>query len=217
MPYLIAAQKATMDEFADVWHDATKTEMVLSYFLSKGTNTILENDYLIDPASSVLARYLEQHIAVELKQTQALINWPKIVETSYEAEMDMHTLIKFFRRRIPCSCLDGEYQRWNVTKVGFCFNPLCIPPEDVELERSKTKYCSRCRCVAYCCRECQEAHWTSTRLIVTCLPQQRQNLKPSSRITSQHLHIEGSLRYNVLLFHCYTLHNRYTQKLREDI
>ena len=161
VPYLIAAQKATMDEFADVWHDATKTEMAMSYFLSKGTNTILENDYLIDPASSVLARYLEQHIAVELKQTQALINWPKIVETSYEAEMDMHTLIKFFRRRIPCSCLDGEYQRWkHVTKMGFCFNPLCIPPEDVELERSKTKYCSRCRCVAYCCRECQEAHWT---------------------------------------------------------
>ena len=149
-----------MDEFADVWNDSTKMEMVLSYFLSEGTKTILENDYLMNvPANSVLARYLEQYIAVHLKQTQALMNWPKIVESSYEIDSDMHTLIKFFRRRIPCSCLDEEYQRWkHVTKVGSCFNPQCCIPSDC-VERSKTKYCSRCRCVAYCCRECQEADW----------------------------------------------------------
>ena len=136
----------------------------MSYFLSEGTKSILENDYLMNvPANSVLARYLEQYNAVHLKQTQALINWPKIVELSDEIDTDMHTLIKFFRRRIPCSCLDEEYQRWkHVTKVGSCFNPLCCIPSEC-VERSKTKYCSRCRCATYCSRDCQEAHWINHR------------------------------------------------------
>ena len=30
---LIAARKATMDEFADVWHDHAKMKFVISYFL----------------------------------------------------------------------------------------------------------------------------------------------------------------------------------------
>lgn len=156
LPYLKAAQDATMVEYADLWNDPIKMEMAISYFLYLGTNNIKESDYFDAPVNAAIARYLEQHIAVKLRQTQALYNVTKIVE-AYNP--DMHTLVKFFRKRIPCTCLDEEYEGVkNITKTGWCFNPECVIPVE-ELERSKTMYCGRCRCVAYCSRECQRADW----------------------------------------------------------
>ena len=150
------AYYATRDEFADVWEDLAKMEVAMSCFFCLGTNAILERQDYTARDFAVLARFVEQYIAVKLKQTQALIIWPKIGET-YNS--DDHTLVKFFWKRISCSCLDEKYEEVkHITKMGRCYNPKCsIPGRTVE--RSKTKYCSRCRCATYCSRECQEAHW----------------------------------------------------------
>jgi len=153
---LIAAEDATKDKFAEVWNDSAKMEIAISLLLCIGTDHILEDnfDYARDCAS--IARYLEEYIAVVLKQTQAVMNWPKINEV-YEA--DLHTLVKFFRKRIPCCCLDEKYEEVKCTpKMGYCFNKQCDFPSGI-VERSKTMYCSRCRCVTYCSRECQKADW----------------------------------------------------------
>ena len=155
--FLIAAKKATMDEFADVWKDSAKMEMAISFLLCKGTQDILGGEFFLDARkSAIFVRYLEQHIAVEVKQTEALPNWPKINE-AYVA--DNHTLVKFFRHRIPCSCLDEKYEEVkHITKTGLCYNPECSIPGR-KVERSKTKYCSRCRNATYCSSECQVAAW----------------------------------------------------------
>ena len=154
---LIAARDASMEEFADLWKDSTKLEIVMSYFLYVGTVDLLEGDYMNACKCTTLARYFEQHIAVELKQTQALMNWPKICEIYYGD--DDHALVKFLRHRIPCSCLDKMYEEVkHVTKMGICWNPQCSIPGK-KVERSKAKYCSRCRCATYCSRQCQEAAW----------------------------------------------------------
>ena len=154
---LLNARKATMDEFTDVWHDSAKMEIAMSYFLYVGTQFILEGNHCGARGHATMARFFEQYIAVELHQMQALYNCPKIDEI-YEA--DLHTLVKFFRHRIPCSCLDEKYvEVKHVTKVGFCYSPQCKFPNG-KTERSKTKHCSRCRCVTYCSRECQEADWS---------------------------------------------------------
>ena len=162
--FLITAKNATMDKFADVWNDSAKLEMAISFLLCKGTQDILEGgeQYTMigsdDNArkSAAFARFFEQHIAVELEQTQALINWPKITN-AYVG--DNHTLVKFYRHRIPCSCLDEKYEEVkHITKMGMCNNPECSVSNG-RVERSKTKYCSRCRRLTYCSRECQEAHW----------------------------------------------------------
>ena len=155
---LIDARSATMDEFADVWHDSAKLEMAISFFLFFGTQQYLGGYYGDACETATIARYFEQHIAVGLKQTQALHNWPKVVDTYYA---DEHTLVKFLWKRIPCSCLDEKYEEVkHITKMGICCNPQCsIPDKYKRVERSKAKYCSRCRCVTYCSRECQIASW----------------------------------------------------------
>ena len=155
---LVEATKATKDEFADVWHDSTKMEIIISFLLSIGTIAMLEdNDAAWDIA--YMARFFEQYAAVEFKQTQALINWSKIFQLN-PIRGDDHTLVKFYRKRIPCSCLDQKYGEVKSTaKMGICFNLQCNFPDRM-VERSKTMYCSRCRGATYCSRECQEADWS---------------------------------------------------------
>ena len=155
---LSEAKNATWDEYADVWEDSTKLEIMITYLLCDGTEAIL-SDKRLDRARicATIARYFEQHIAVILKQTQALPNLPKLEDT-YKA--DEHTLVNFFRRRIPCCCLDVRHEDVkSITKMGHCYNPQCSIPGR-RMERSKTKYCSRCRNITYCSRECQEAIWS---------------------------------------------------------
>ena len=154
---LIRARKATMNEFAAVWNDLAKMEIAMSCLLSMGTQAMLDGNYGDVRDFATFTRYFEQYIAVVLKKTQALPNWPKIGDT-YEA--DLHTLVKFYRHRIPCSCLDEKYEEVkHITKMGFCYNRRCSAPGR-RVERSKAKYCSRCRCATYCSRECQVAHWS---------------------------------------------------------
>ena len=153
----IDAKEATGAEFAEVWNDSAKMEIAMSVFLCNGTQDLLENKYEGARLRAAFARYFEQYIAVELQQTQALYYWPKIHE-SYEA--DLHTLVKFFRHRISCSCLDEKYEEVkHITKMGSCYNPKCSIPGR-RVERSKIKDCSRCRCATYCSRECQVADWS---------------------------------------------------------
>jgi len=157
---LVTAENATMEEFAEVWTDSSKLKSVVSFFLSVGAQHILDDDYDHARDCATFARYFEQYIAVKLDQTQAIMNWPKLFE-AYRG--DMHTLVKFFRTRCPCSCLDGKYDEVRaITKLGFCFNPECNFKMS-GLERSKTMYCSRCRSVTYCSRECQKADWAVHR------------------------------------------------------
>ncbi len=158
------AQIATLGEFADVWKDSVKMEMAISYCLRHGTQHILEGNYDDARDFATFARYFEQNIAVKLDQKRALFNWQKIMETLYS---DQHTLVKFFRRRIPCSCLDKKYEEVkHIIKLGICCSPQCKFGDKTSgerVERCKTMYCSRCRSVAYCSRECQRVDWLTHR------------------------------------------------------
>jgi len=161
MDCLEAAENDTTNEyFADVWSNSTKMEVALSCLLCEGTQEILDGKYGAARETAIFAMYLEQQSAVFLHHTQALIRWNKIEEMHYA---DQHTLVKFYQRRIPCSCLDEKYvEVKNITKIGLCYNPQCSIPNG-QVEYSKTMYCDRCRCVTFCSRECQKAHWKKHR------------------------------------------------------
>eukprot|EP00984_Skeletonema_dohrnii_P019371 scaffold9228_cov118-Skeletonema_dohrnii-CCMP3373.AAC.2 len=156
---LLGATKATEDEFAEVWYDSSNMEITISLLLRIGTQYLLEDKHNYAGDYAIFARFLEQYAAVRFKQTQALINWSKIIAPD-KGYCDLHTLVEFFRRRIPCKCLDEKYQEVkSIPKMGICYNPECHFPDEC-VERSKLLYCSRCRIVTYCSSECQKADWT---------------------------------------------------------
>jgi hypothetical protein len=72
---------------------------------------------------------------------------------------DEHTLVQFFRKQLPCSCLDEKYSEVkSITKMGICYNHDCPLPDRMAIRRSML-CCTGCRKVNYCSRECQEADW----------------------------------------------------------
>jgi len=156
---LVYAEDTTMEKFAVVWKDFAKMEIIMSYYLCHGTKSILEGNDIYAHECAIYARFIEQCIAVELHQTQAIMNWSKVEAMS----ADEHTRVKFYRRRIPCSCLEKKYgEVKTITKMGLCFNQQC---PDRRVERSKTMYCSGCRCITYCSCECHKASWSGHKKI----------------------------------------------------
>lgn len=63
--------------------------------------------------------------------------------------------LKFFSKRVPCSCLKQRHQqaRKTIPKIGRCMG--CWE----ETERAALSICSRCMITQYCSRECQVAYW----------------------------------------------------------
>ena len=115
----IAAMKATQEKFATVWKDATNKGLrqAVSCYVADGTQLVLDGN---DPGAHAkfiasFAYYFEQCIAIHEK-TQPTIKWQQIVELQFT---DQHTLVSFFRKRIPCKCLDEKYEKVkSMTKMG---------------------------------------------------------------------------------------------------
>ena len=154
---LLKARESTQDEYSEVWNSADKIKQVISYFLYNGTMLILDgDDNYFD--SAMFARFFEQWLKVKVQQSQACIDWPKVLECVIA--LCKRALLKYFWRRIRCSCLDEKYEEVkSIPKKGVCFNLYCRHPERV-LDHIKLRCCSRCRSVTYCSRECQAEDWT---------------------------------------------------------
>jgi hypothetical protein len=147
-------------EYNDVWYNADKINWVISYFLHNGVVLVLEDKGGYARHSALFARFFEQWLAWEVHKSQHCINIPKVVEC-WMAQSDEHTVVKFFWRRIRCSCLDERYEEVkSIPKMGTCFNSQCEHPKR-SVERSELRCCSRCRMVNYCSRKCQAADWSS--------------------------------------------------------
>jgi hypothetical protein len=151
-----AASKASTQKYPKVWNDSSKLKQVISSFIAIGTQNVLEGDINGARSYASLARYFEEYIALYLHKTKAAFDVTKVIELS---SADEHTLVKYLKKRIPCSCLDEKYKEVKaITKMGVCCNPQCHVPDRM-VERSKMLYCTRCRNANYCSRECQEAAW----------------------------------------------------------
>ena len=158
---LTASHKATeAEKYAEVY--ASKLETIVSILLSNGTQRILNGDnHRAQLVDAFLANYFEN------------TNWPVILKQAITQETvsnknwgatggellgaDDHTLVQYYRKRIPCSCLDEKYKLVKyIPKMGLCFNRTCTSRG---VERSKMFSCSRCGRANYCSVECQRADW----------------------------------------------------------
>jgi hypothetical protein len=156
---LLETRESTQNECSEVWSDTAKMKQVIKYFLHNGTMNILDEKDGNARNSALFTRFFEEWLKVKVHKSQACIDWPKVIECGV-AHSDEHTLVKFFWRRIRCSCLDKKYEEVkSITKEGVCFNTQCRHPDRL-VQRSKLKCCSRCRGATYCSRECQAADWS---------------------------------------------------------
>ncbi len=139
----LTAYHATKDEYADVYD--SKLEAVVSILLSGGTQCILDGYLLVNGEAKLyatFASFFEEWIAIDVRKTKATVGWAKIVEL---CGADEHTLVSYYRKRIPCSCLDEKYKEVkSVKKMGFCYNLLNCSHPDGRVERSKMLCCTRC-------------------------------------------------------------------------
>ena len=152
------AYEATKVEYDDVY--ASKLDSVISLLLANGTQSILKGDKRIARLHASMAYYFEDYIAVGLRKSQAIISWAKVIELECA---DDHTLVSYYRKRIPCACLDDKYKEVkSVKKMGHCYNLSCSQPGK-QIERSKMFSCTRCGMSNYCSVECQKADWEEHR------------------------------------------------------
>ena len=154
---LRTATDTTLEEYEEIY--VSKLDTVVSIFLCNGTQYILDGNNGRAKLYASFACYFENFM-VCLRETQAVLNWTKVLELE---SADDHTLVSYYRKHIPCSCLDQKYKEVkSVKKMGSCYNPSCSLPGR-KAERSKMFSCSQCGVVNYCSSECQRANWKKHR------------------------------------------------------
>jgi len=112
---LQAAYKATKEMHRHVWEDPINMEYTTALFLAMGTQQVIIGNYKAAMLHAAIAYCFEQHVSTSLRGhgNCKAMNWPKVNELFYDP--DQHTLVSFFRKRIPCSCLIAltPTERWS--------------------------------------------------------------------------------------------------------
>jgi hypothetical protein len=119
---LFEAACAATTKYANQLKRDSIPEQIRSYALAKGVKFILDGN---NDDARVYAM-LESHVKVFSRTTLPDQAFTQMFEL---ADADEHTLVQFFRKRIPCSCLDEKYKEVkHITKMGLCCNPECPLP-----------------------------------------------------------------------------------------
>ena len=139
-----------------VLNDERYRDMLVKIFIRMGTNKLLNEEY---NGALTLARTI---VPLELydgtESTRTVINCRRVqtkVRDLDNVASARRDALKFFSKRVPCSCLKKMHQeaRRMLPKIGFCYG---CPKEK---ERVALSVCSRCMIAQYCSRECQVANW----------------------------------------------------------
>ena len=146
------------DKYPGIWRDK-RIKLIISLYSSQGTHNLLDGDLQSARYFAFLACFFENYLAAQERQN-LLLDPAGAVKQFDNLHADEHTLVKYFRKRIPCNCLDEKYKEVkSITKMGRCCNEKCSLPNRMA-ERSSMLVCTKCRLAHYCSRRCQKANWS---------------------------------------------------------
>eukprot|EP00985_Skeletonema_marinoi_P002132 scaffold864_cov114-Skeletonema_marinoi.AAC.1 len=113
------------------------SEMVYFLFFDQcnGTDKILKGNSTLY-YDAMFVSFLEQWIAIHIEKAQASCHLIKIAELF---KSDKHTLVSFFRKRIPCKCLDN-----NTKKSSPSQRWVCVAMKTAAMGRSNAARCWAC-------------------------------------------------------------------------
>ena len=162
------ALEATFEKHPDVWNDEVHRQMATGVLLSMGTNMILnsEDDYHIARRIGLTIVTLDCYEGTgDTTPLSRLAMRERLNDYQYATSVAMvkgvvfaagngRDLLKFYSKRLSCSCLTEKYKqaRKTLPKIGQCFH--C----NQHKERSHLMTCGRCKIPFYCSRECQVAN-----------------------------------------------------------
>ena len=124
--------------------DLSNKQCINPFCLAEGTKFILD-EKSDDARLPALLALITKSAHTDGKDV--LLDCQKMLELF---DGDEHTLFQFFRKRIPCSCLDEKYKQVkSIPKMGICYNDNCPLPDHMAI-RSKMLRCTQCSNINYC-------------------------------------------------------------------
>ncbi len=166
----VAAFNAMHEKYAEVCQNFARLELIVSFYCSMGARFILEGESGERLRGCAVSAYAFGQLAATVKklkegeEVQIYILNSRLYELN---NADEHTLVEFFMKRIPCSCLDEKYEQVkSITKTGICAAIQCPLPDNGRVKHSSMIYCTGCREVRYCSEECRVAHWNEGHKIL---------------------------------------------------
>ena len=158
----------TIKTHPQIWNDKSLRENTVSILTRMGANLFLSMSKHRPPLSPNEERriingvlHLARTIGV-LKHYDCNFNDHRVPDLDSKMRdlqsnisSNMRDCLKFFSKRVSCTCLKRMHQEARRTqpKMGRCMN--C----EEEMKRVALSVCSRCMITQYCSRECQVAHW----------------------------------------------------------
>lgn len=160
----MSAMRTTHERYPDIWtgRDVDNRERIKSFFLKKGTSVLLDTSRrYADTWLGLVTTYAAAVLMLENFDPGKGFDENDIGPRgqAYLTSRDIldgcrRSTIKFFKERIPCTCLDDMYAAARaVPKAGLCSH--CRE----RVQRTKLWFCSRCQRQHYCSTACQRAHW----------------------------------------------------------
>ena len=166
---VVEAMRYTFELIPEVWNNVEHRQLAIGALLRVGTNMILHNDiederiYPVHIHGNIgLARDVGFAILLlecyDGRSDDSYAVKSAIVKGGAFANAsgcNARDLLKFYCKRISCSCLREKYRhaRKTLPKLGKCTH--CKQ----RMERSSLMTCGRCKVPLYCSRKCQVANW----------------------------------------------------------
>lgn len=154
---------AALKMHPDVLNNKTLRESAISFLVRFGTDTILEDDQVGIHNIRGAALFALYAIALENYDTSKPLYREDLSDMMANEDFFMkyrdlvqgceRSVLRFFCRRTPCSCLNKKALQMHQPKTGLCDH--C----DDRIESKSLWKCTGCNAFQYCSKGCQKAAW----------------------------------------------------------